>query len=144
MEATAIGKSMIHGYDEFHWCPSFLGYRDSPQIFSLFVCLNSWDLEFCGVCRVFFALQMMIKLFSRGGDNLLKIHGSWENMLTPAQNKNLMATRSVQSFVFCVVLAVFPNKRHENRWDFPSFKWIIHGQFLDSSMGGNRKTPGVS
>lgn len=65
--------------------PRFLGesWGYPPSKLCSVSSLDSWNLEFCGVsfCEKF-----------SGGDNLLKIHGNWENMLTPAQNKNLWAT----------------------------------------------------
>eukprot|EP00435_Cladocopium_sp_Y103_P034191 s2051_g8.t2 len=74
---------------------------------------------------------------SRGGDNLLKIHGSWEGMLKQEQNKQLMAAQHDQRWSFAFFLPndcqgvcerYFGPKAVESfgvesgpRWVFPNF-----------------------
>jgi len=78
-------KSMIHdGYDASHGAKVSWGILGIPPSKLCSVSsLDSWNPR---ILWVSFLRNLS------GGDNLLKIHGNWENMLTPAQNKNLWAT----------------------------------------------------
>ena len=59
---------------------------------------------FEGASGVFDAVLIAVPGCGVGGDNLLKIHGNWENMLTPAQNKNLWAAEHDQRWSFAFFL----------------------------------------
>ena len=108
--------------------PRFLGesWGYPPSKLCSVSSLDSWNLEFCGF--------LFCEKFS-GGDNLLKIHGNWENLFTPRAEQEPLGDwgfkgSAVVSFVFFVCQSS-KGLNHKNAMemtvqDFPRLKWIIH------------------